>query len=211
MVEVGRGFEDAFQTGAVALDHVQAFVGAQRARLIDPIEAQSTTAVEHTDGIDIRLDGGKQILIAPGRHLAAQLNCPFIRVFPDDLPADQEENATIDLIIKGLVVLGDHAKGSGVKVLLESHGKVVRSDLLLRIMEGAGHRQVGLVWDVYNMWSVTKESSESAYKALKKYIDHVHIKDARWNPAKNAARKPSPWMACPAAKAASTSPMPYSA
>ena len=110
--------------------------------------------------------------------LAEQLKCPFIRVFPDDLPADQEENATLDLIIKGLAELGDHAKGSGVKVLLESHGKVVRSDLLLRIMEGAAHRQVGLVWDVYNMWSVTKESPESAYKALKKYIDHVHIKDA---------------------------------
>jgi sugar phosphate isomerase/epimerase len=110
--------------------------------------------------------------------LANQLSCPFIRVFPNDLPKDQPENATVDTIIQSLIALGNYAKGSGVKVLLESHGKVVKSDLLLRIMQETNSNEVGLVWDFFNMWSVTKESPDSMYQILKKYIYHTHIKDA---------------------------------
>lgn len=110
--------------------------------------------------------------------LAHQLNCPFIRVFPNDLPKDQDEKATIDAIIQSLIVLGDYAKTSGVKVLLESHGKVIQSDMLLHIMQETNHENVGLVWDFFNMWSVTKEAPSDMYRQLKKYIHHTHIKDA---------------------------------
>jgi sugar phosphate isomerase/epimerase len=110
--------------------------------------------------------------------LAHQLNCPFIRVFPNDLPKDQDEKATIDTIIQSLITLGDFAKSSGVKVLLESHVKVIKSDMLLHIMQETNHQHVGLVWDFFNMWSVTKEAPADMYKQLKKYIHHTHIKDA---------------------------------
>ncbi len=110
--------------------------------------------------------------------LAQQLNCPFIRVFPNDLPKDQDEKATIDAIIQSLIVLGDYAKTSGVKVLLESHGKVIQSDMLLHIMKETNHVNVGLVWDFFNMWSVTKEAPADMHGKLKKYIHHTHIKDA---------------------------------
>lgn len=147
-------------------------VEAHQLRIVD---LGASAQMHHADSAKRKthLDEAKRFI-----DLAGQLNCPYIRVFPDDLPENQEENATIDLIIKGLIELGNHAKGSGVNVLLESHGKVVRSDLLLRIMKGAGHPQVGLVWDVFNMWSVTKESPKEVHKTLKKYIRHVHIKDA---------------------------------
>lgn len=112
-------------------------------------------------------------------ELADQLGCPFIRVFPNDLPKDQDEKATFGAIISSLVELGDYAKASGVKVLLESHGKVIKSDMLLHIMQEANHLNVGLVWDFFNMWSVTKESPTYMYSQLKKYIFHTHIKDAQ--------------------------------
>ncbi|MEY4538605.1 MAG: hypothetical protein RLZZ306_362, partial [Bacteroidota bacterium] len=110
--------------------------------------------------------------------LAHQVDCPFVRVFPNDLPQDQDENATVDAIINSLRELGDYAKTSNVKVLLESHGKVIKSDMLLHIMQSANHSNVGLVWDFFNMWSITKESPEQMYASLKKYIFHTHIKDA---------------------------------
>jgi sugar phosphate isomerase/epimerase len=110
--------------------------------------------------------------------LAHQLNCPFIRVFPNDLPKDQDEKATIETIIQSLITLGDYAKTSGIKVLLESHGKVIKSDMLLHIMQETNHQHVGLVWDFFNMWSVTKEAPADMYNVLKKYIYHTHIKDA---------------------------------
>ncbi len=111
-------------------------------------------------------------------ELADQLGCPFIRVFPNDLPKDQPEAETVNAIIRALQELGHFAKNSGVKVLLESHGKVIKSDMLLHIMQEANHRNVGLVWDFFNMWSVTKESPNYMYSQLKKYIFHTHIKDA---------------------------------
>ena len=111
-------------------------------------------------------------------ELANQLACPFIRVFPNDLPKDQDVKATVETIINSLRDLGDFAKNSGVKVLLESHGKVIKSDMLLHIMQEANHQNVGLVWDFFNMWSVTKEAPAEMYQQLKKYIFHTHIKDA---------------------------------
>nr|WP_290927508.1 sugar phosphate isomerase/epimerase family protein [Haliscomenobacter sp.] len=104
---------------------------------------------------------------------------PTYASFRDDLPKDQDEKMTLDLIAQGLLELGNHAKGSGVKILLESHGKVVSTERLLSIMRAAEHPQVGLIWDVYNMWSVTKEAPKMVHQQLKKYICHVHLKDAR--------------------------------
>ena len=42
--------------------------------------------------------------------LANQLACPFIRVFPNDLPKDQPENETVNAIIQGLIESGNYAK-----------------------------------------------------------------------------------------------------
>ncbi len=110
--------------------------------------------------------------------LASQLDCPYVRVFPNNLPKDQDREQTIQLIIDGLKTLADYARKTKVKVLLESHGEVVEKDLLLRIMKASEHPHVGLIWDIFNMWSVTKEAPSEVYAALKKYIVHVHVKDA---------------------------------
>ena len=119
------------------------------------------------------LDDAKRFI-----DLAEQLECPFVRVFPDDLPPDQSVEQTLDLIISGLITLGEYAKGSNVSILLESHGKVVYKDMLLKIMAGANHPKVGLIWDFFNMWVVTKESPKEVFDTLGKFIKHVHIKDA---------------------------------
>jgi sugar phosphate isomerase/epimerase len=36
-----------------------------------------------------------------------------------------------------------------------------------------------MVWDVVNMWSITKEPVAQVFERLKKYIRHTHIKDAK--------------------------------
>ncbi len=109
--------------------------------------------------------------------LAAKIDCPFVRVFPNDLPKDQENSKTIDLIISNLIELGEYARGAKVKVLMETHGKVIYKDTLLQIMQATAQNNVGLIWDIWNMWSVTKEPPTKVYQLLKKYIHHTHIKD----------------------------------
>ena len=119
------------------------------------------------------MDEGKRFI-----DLAQQIKCPYIRVFPNNFPKGQERNATIDLIIKGLIDLGDHAKETNVTVLMETHGELVKSEDLEVIMRSTEHPKVGLVWDPVNMWTVTKEPPSAVYPKLKKYIRHTHIKDA---------------------------------
>ncbi|MFT3705683.1 MAG: sugar phosphate isomerase/epimerase family protein [Agriterribacter sp.] len=111
--------------------------------------------------------------------LAQALDCPFVRVFPNDLPKDDTRNAVMELIINGLQQLGDYAKGSNVTVLMESHGEVVRTADLQKIMDAVANERVGLVWDITNMWTITKEAPADVYAQLKSYIRHTHIKDAK--------------------------------
>lgn len=110
--------------------------------------------------------------------LAQDIECPFVRVFPNNFPKDQERNATISLITEGLLELADYSKGSRVSVLMETHGDLVRADDLLEIMDGVRHQHTGLVWDIANMWTITKEPPAEVYQKLKPYIRHTHIKDA---------------------------------
>jgi sugar phosphate isomerase/epimerase len=120
------------------------------------------------------LDEGKRFI-----DLAQKLNCPFVRVFPNQLPKDRDRQESLNLIIAGLKELGEYASKSKVTVLLESHGELIYKKDLLFVMEGAGNPHVGLVWDVCNMWIITKESPEEVYALLKPYIRHTHIKDLK--------------------------------
>ena len=120
------------------------------------------------------LDEGKRFI-----NLASQLNCPYIRVFPNQLPKDRDRQESLNLIIDGLRELGNYANGTGVTVLLESHGELIYKKDLLAVMEGAAQPNVGLVWDICNMWIATKEPPDEVYALLKPYIRHTHIKDLK--------------------------------
>ncbi len=120
------------------------------------------------------LNEGKRFI-----DLAAKLNCPYIRVFPNQIPKDRDRQETLNLIIDGLKELGAYASNTQVTVLLESHGELIYKKDLLFVMEGAANPHVGLVWDVCNMWIVTKEPPDEVYASLKPYIRHTHIKDLK--------------------------------
>jgi len=141
------------------------------------VDLCSTAAMHHADLAERRknLDEAKSFI-----PLAQQLNCPYIRVFGNNFPKEQERNVTIDLIVKGLLELGNYAKEYGVTVLMETHGDLVESAEIEKIMQLATHPNVGLVWDVVNMWSVTKEPPSQVYARLKKYIHHTQLKDLKF-------------------------------
>ncbi|HEY1021491.1 MAG TPA: sugar phosphate isomerase/epimerase family protein [Flavisolibacter sp.] len=111
--------------------------------------------------------------------LAQQIDCPYVRVFPNNLPKEREKAATLQLVIDGLKTLGDYAQDKNVTVLLETHGDVVWTADLLSIMQGVSHKAVGLIWDISNMWTVTGEDPTTVFRQLSPYIRHTHIKDAK--------------------------------
>jgi sugar phosphate isomerase/epimerase len=110
--------------------------------------------------------------------LAQQIECPYVRVFPNRFLKEEDKRTTIKRIADGLLELADFAKQKNVTVLMETHGDVVFMDDLAEIMQLARHPNVGLVWDISNMWTVTKESPVDVCNSLYPYIRHTHIKDA---------------------------------
>lgn len=119
------------------------------------------------------LDEGRQFI-----DLAHELGCPYVRVFPNNFPKDQEKQQTMDLIAEGLLELGGYAQAANVTVLLESHGDLVYVNDLAYVLKKSEHSNVALIWDIFNMWSVTKEAPRDVFPVLKRYIRHAHIKDA---------------------------------
>jgi sugar phosphate isomerase/epimerase len=120
------------------------------------------------------LDEGKRFI-----NLASQLNCPYIRVFPNQLPKERDRQESLNLIMEGLRELGQYAMGTGVSILLESHGELIYKKDLLEVMKGAAQPNVGLVWDICNMWIATREPPEDVYAVLNPYIRHTHVKDLK--------------------------------
>ncbi len=121
------------------------------------------------------MDEGKRFI-----DLAQQLNCPNVRVFPNNLPKENAQKAAaFELIINGILQLADHAKGSKVNVLVESHGDLVHINDLEYVMKAIQHPNAGMIWDVCNMYEITKEDPIDAYHKLKPYIKHTHIKNAK--------------------------------
>ena len=117
-------------------------------------------------------------------QLAQQLSCPYIRLFGDKFQEKQEKNRSIEFIAQGLKELCDYAKGTDVKVLLSTHGDIVYTADIENIMQLAGCSNVGIGWDIVNMWSATKEPLSEVYARLKKYIHLVHVKDLKMEDGK---------------------------
>jgi len=162
----------AFETAAARKETLQL---AQDAG-VKFVDLGSSCTLHFADGAERtkNLDEGRRFI-----DLANEIECPYIRVFPNHFLKENGKEKSMDLISNGLLVLADHAKGAGVKVLIESHGDLVYMDDLEKIMTTAAHDNTGMIWDISNMWTVTKEPPAVAYAKLKKYIYHTHIKDAR--------------------------------
>lgn len=120
------------------------------------------------------LDNGRQFI-----DLAQQLSCPYVRVYPNNFPPEEDKNAVIERIVTGFRELGDYASGKKVMVLMETHGDAVHVNDVVQIMEKTNHPNTGLIWDISNMWTVAKEAPSEVYPKIKKWIHHTHIKDAK--------------------------------
>ena len=121
-----------------------------------------------------QLDEGRRFI-----DLAARLKVPYVRVFPDKLPPGEARADVIARIVDGLRTLGDHAKGGGVTVILESHGDFTDSPSLSAIFKGAAHPNVAFLWDAHHTAVFGKESPAQTFQALGSYVRHTHLKDSR--------------------------------
>ncbi len=120
-----------------------------------------------------QLDEGKSFI-----DLAHRMKVPYVRVFGDKIAPGQPKQATVDRVIAGLRELGQHARGSGVRVLIETHGDFPDSPTMLDLMKSVAMPEVGVLWDTHHTVVMGKEEPAVTFGRLKSYIHHTHIKDS---------------------------------
>ena len=121
-----------------------------------------------------QLDEGRRFI-----DLAQKLKTPYVRVFGDKVPPGEQKRDVMARVIDGLRTLGEHAKGSGVTVLLETHGDYTDSPTVVELMKGAAMDTVALVWDAHHTFVAGKEQPSATLAALKPWVRHTHLKDSR--------------------------------
>lgn len=159
-------------------DNINATLRQLQDKGLHLVDLGSSSNLHIADATDRKnnLDEAKKFI-----DLAQQTKCPYIRVFPNNLPKESKE-AALDLITKGLIELGEYAKNTNVTVLMETHGDLVHVADIEKVITQASGPHTGLVWDISNMWTITQEPPATVYNTLKKYIKHTHIKDAKLLP-----------------------------
>ncbi len=118
--------------------------------------------------------------MAEGRRfidLAHTLGTPYVRVFGDQFPKGEDRPAVMDRVVAGLRELAEHARGSGVAIIVESHGDFTDSATLRDLLQRAAG--VGLLWDTHHTFVAGKEPPAETYKALGEWVRHTHIKDSK--------------------------------
>ncbi len=121
-----------------------------------------------------QLDEGKRFV-----DLAERLRVPYVRVFGDKIPAGESKADVTARVVEGLRTLGEHARGSGVGIIIEAHGDFTDSPTLTAILDGAAMDNVALLWDAHHTFVSGKEAPAATFAVLKRYVRHTHLKDSR--------------------------------
>ncbi len=120
-----------------------------------------------------QLDEGRRFI-----DLAQTLDCPHVRVFGDRIPKGEPRDAILDRVASGFVTLADHARGSGVTVLWETHGDFVRSEILKDVLARIGGAEVGLLWDAHHTVAAGGETPAHTFDQIGSRVRHTHLKDS---------------------------------
>lgn len=120
-----------------------------------------------------QLDEGRRFI-----DLARKLKAPYVRVFGDKIPPGEQKAAVLERVIAGLRELGQHARGSGVQVIIESHGDFTDSATLRQLLKGVGMPEVGLLWDAHHTFVAGHEKPADTLAVLMPFVRHTHLKDS---------------------------------
>jgi sugar phosphate isomerase/epimerase len=110
-------------------------------------------------------------------ELAARLDAPLIRVFPDKIQPGAQRDETRDWIAECLHAVAERMPDD-VDVALETHGDFARAEAAAEIAALANHAKVKLIWDVANSVAAG-DTIEHAGRVVKPYLAHIHLRDAK--------------------------------
>lgn len=132
----------------------------------------TSCAFHKTSGLDGVIGEG-----TASAKIAKALGCRYIRVFGNKMPADLPREDAVARVAHGLGRLASAIEGSGVSVLLETHGDFADLSSVSELLSAAGRGDVGLVWDVAHTERACPGSHTDFLDCFIPLIKHVHFKD----------------------------------
>ncbi len=112
-------------------------------------------------------------------QLASDLGAPALRIFPGDVEPE--------IAIQRLSCAVTTAKGSGVRITLETHDSYLAGADIAALLSSST-AGAGAVWDVLHTWR-SGEEFEDSFAALRPYLAELQIKDV---PSKTDLRPVAP-------------------
>jgi sugar phosphate isomerase/epimerase len=110
-------------------------------------------------------------------ELAHDIAAIGVKVRPNGIPKDVPEEKTIAQIGAALRQCGEFAKGAGVEVWVEVHGRdSSQPSRMEKMMRAADHQQVAICWNS-NQEDVTNGSVKESFALLKPWLRSAHINE----------------------------------
>nr|WSX48296.1 sugar phosphate isomerase/epimerase [Streptomyces sp. NBC_00974] len=107
-------------------------------------------------------------------QLAADLEAPYVRVFPGG--GVQPGAEADDRAVRRLLAAAPLAERHGVRILLETHDSHRTAAAAARVLDRVAHRATGALWDVLHTWLGGESPAESS-RALAAHLGYVQVKD----------------------------------
>jgi sugar phosphate isomerase/epimerase len=116
--------------------------------------------------------------VVAAMELAADLGCPLVKSFGGAFPDDHPASAVIDHVAAAANRLADHARRTGVGLVIETHDGFCRGETLAAVLARVpDDGWVGALWDVHHPYRMG-ESVETTDALIGARVRHVHVKDA---------------------------------
>jgi len=109
--------------------------------------------------------------------LAADLGAPRLRVFGGGIPKTIAREQAIEGVADALRSVADQAQERGVTLCMETHDDWCNPDHVAAVMKRVNHPAIAVNWDIMHPINRGGATMESAYKALKPWIRHIHFHD----------------------------------
>jgi sugar phosphate isomerase/epimerase len=109
--------------------------------------------------------------------LAGDLGVETIRVFGGAIPEGVSREHSIDLLVKTLSDIADHAENRGVTVCLETHDDWCDPAHVAMVMARVNRPGIAVNWDIMHPVRTGAATIDESFEALRPWIRHAHIHD----------------------------------
>lgn len=116
-------------------------------------------------------------LIEQSLQLAAALNCPLVKTFGGELPADLAPATVFDYMAETIAALAERGEQLGITLVLETHDGFSRGALVAELLQRVDHLHFAALWDVHHPYRMGEAVSDTD-SYIGHRVRHMHVKDA---------------------------------